>query len=109
MLNEALRLLRVYHDLSQTELAHRLGVSKSWVSEIEKGVKSPTLSLLQSYADVFDMPLSSILFFSEQMERDDFGERVRVGVAKKVVALLGFIAASKEGAADVKVAGDASS
>ena len=37
MLSEALRLIRVFHDLKQTELADRLGVSKSYLSEIESG------------------------------------------------------------------------
>jgi len=102
VLNEALRLLRVYHDLSQTELAQKLGVSKSWISEIENGLKSPTLSLLESYAEVFEMPLSSIMFCSEQIEDGKFEDRVRVGVAKKVVALLSFIAAGKEGTTNAK-------
>lgn len=36
MLSEALRLIRVFHDMKQTELAQRLGISKSYLSEIEK-------------------------------------------------------------------------
>ena len=37
MINEALRLIRVFHDLKQFELADRLKVSKSHISEIESG------------------------------------------------------------------------
>ena len=44
MLSEALRLTRVSHDVKQTELADRLGISKSHLSEIEKGSSSPGLS-----------------------------------------------------------------
>ena len=37
MLNQALRLIRTYHDFSQTELCAELGVSNSYLSEIESG------------------------------------------------------------------------
>ena len=93
MLNEALRLLRVFSDISQTEMAQRLGVTKSWISEIENGHKTPTLSLLNSYATVLDIPLSSILFFSEQIEGGGTAERARAFVSKKIIAILDYIAA----------------
>lgn len=93
MLNKALKLLRVFNELSQTEMAQKLGVTKSWISEIENGHKEPTLSLLQSYAEVLDIPLSSILFFSEHMENDGASEKTRVFVSKKVIAILDYIAA----------------
>ncbi|MGH6876906.1 MAG: helix-turn-helix domain-containing protein, partial [Rhizomicrobium sp.] len=35
MYNRALKLIRQYHRLSQVELADELGLSKSFVSEIE--------------------------------------------------------------------------
>lgn len=46
MLNEALRLIRVYHDLTQTQLCNQIGISNSHLSEIEKGKKQPSLDLL---------------------------------------------------------------
>ena len=68
MQHEALRLVRVFHDMNQTTLAERLQISKSYLSEIESGKKQVTLELLQKYADTFGMPLSSLLFFAEQVE-----------------------------------------
>ena len=48
MQNDALRLMRVFHDMSQTNLADKLGISKSYLSEIEKGEKKKvTLDLLE--------------------------------------------------------------
>ena len=47
MLNEALRLVRVYHDLSQADVAERVGLSKSYVSEIESGEKNVSLAVLE--------------------------------------------------------------
>ena len=92
MISDALRLIRVFHDLRQKELAEKLGIAPSHLSEIEHGKKQPTLQLLEAYAVEFKMPVSSILFFSEQMSGGR-AERIRTQVSKKVVTLLDFIAA----------------
>ncbi len=94
MLHEALRLIRVYHDLKQAELAEKLGISKSYMSEIEKGVKSPTVDLINKYAEVFKMPASSILFFAENMENPQpsgASRQARQFVAGKIIKLLQFL------------------
>ena len=92
MLGKALRLLRVFHDLSQTEVAKRLSVHKSWISEIEAGNKQPTLDLLEKYSAVFDIPVSSIMFFSENLSSNKTGDKAREFVSKKVLSLMEFIA-----------------
>ncbi len=92
MLGEALRLIRVYHDLTQTQLSFELGVSNSFLSEIESGKKSPSLDLLSKYGEKFEIPLSSLLFFSENLEKSKMTEHVRVGVARKVLSLLSWVA-----------------
>jgi len=92
MQHEALRLVRVFHDMNQTALAERLQISKSYLSEIESGKKPVTLELLQKYADAFGMPLSSLLFFAEQVEGGP-REKVRTAIAGKVVKMLNWIAA----------------
>ncbi len=92
MLNKALRLMRVFHDLTQKELAEKLGISTSHLSEIESGKKTPTLLVLNRYGEVFEMPVSSILFFSENLDSDINTEKVRIFVSSKILALLNFIA-----------------
>jgi transcriptional regulator with XRE-family HTH domain len=92
MLNEALRLMRVFNDLSQKELAEKLGISKSYISEIESGKKTPTLELLNRYSDNFDIPTSSIMFFAESLDKDTKSEKLRVFVSSKILAILNVIA-----------------
>ncbi|MEQ8754667.1 MAG: helix-turn-helix transcriptional regulator [Coleofasciculus sp. G1-WW12-02] len=92
MLNEALRLMRVFHDLSQKELAGKLGISKSYLSEIESGKKTPTLDLLNRYSQFLDIPVSSIMFFSESLNKDIKVEKLRTFVSSKILAILNFIA-----------------
>lgn len=91
MLNEALRLIRVFHDIKQYELANRLGVSRSFLSEIETGTKTPSLELLDKYAEEFGIPRSSILFFAEQLPGAKRGEAARRAIASKVLDILRFI------------------
>ncbi|MDH1511881.1 helix-turn-helix domain-containing protein [Pseudomonas mosselii] len=88
MLYKALRLIRSFHDMSQTELSESLGISKSYLSEIESGKKQPTLDILEKYSKEFEIPLSSIMFFSETIDANKLGEKVRVSLAKKVVSIL---------------------
>ncbi|MBN3899416.1 MAG: helix-turn-helix transcriptional regulator [Nostoc sp.] len=92
MLSEALRLIRVFYDLTQKELAEKLGISKSYLSEIESGKKTPTLELLNRYSEFFDIPASSIMFFSESLNKDIKTEKLRTFVSSKILAILNFIA-----------------
>lgn len=88
MLNKALKLIRTYYDISQTELSSQIGVSNSYLSEIESGKKQPTIDLLKKYSELFDMPLSSILFFSEGLDAPKATDAMRMTVAKSVISLL---------------------
>ena len=93
MLGEALRLIRVYHDLKQKEVAERLDISTSYLSEIEKGRKTPSLELIQRYSDEFGLPVSSIMFFAESVEADGAYDHARTFVAGKIVGLMQFLEA----------------
>jgi transcriptional regulator with XRE-family HTH domain len=92
MLSEALRLVRVFHDMKQNELATRLGISKSYLSEIEAGKKQPTIEIINRYSSEFHIPSSSILFFSESLESPsgsaNAADRARGVIARKVVNFL---------------------
>lgn len=92
MLNRALRLLRTYHQISQVHLASELGISNSYLSEIEKGDKAPSIELLMKYSEKFKMPTSSILLFSESLDsRDPKRSKLRVAAADKILRLLEWL------------------
>ncbi|MFI4947239.1 MAG: helix-turn-helix transcriptional regulator [Alphaproteobacteria bacterium] len=92
MLNRALRLVRVYHDLSQVDLARRLGLSKSYVSEIESGRKKAGLDLLERYSKEFKIPASSLLLFAEHAGGANSSPDLRSYVAEKTLKMLDWIA-----------------
>ena len=104
MLAEALRLIRVFHDMKQNELAARLGVSKSYLSEIESGRKAPSVEIIEKYASEFQIPASSILFFSEQLgdlsSGHDVADKARGVIARKVLNFLRIIEARTDGHAE---------
>ena len=95
MLSEALRLIRVFHDMKQRDLADKLGVSNSHISEIEAGKKQPSLELIDRYSNEFGIPSSSILFFAENLEDSsnvsDPKDRARQAISRKVIQFLNFI------------------
>jgi transcriptional regulator with XRE-family HTH domain len=96
MLHEALRLIRVYHDMKLSDVAVKLGISKSYLSEIEHGRKKPTLDIVEKYSKIFNIPVSSIMFFSENMGNTDKFQKARLAVASKVVSLLKFLEARSD-------------
>lgn len=83
MIGTALRLVRDYHRLDQRELAGKLGISPSYLSELEKGKKKPSLELLEKYQAVFDLPPSSLIYIFEALETGK-GK----GIAKKAIKIL---------------------
>ena len=92
MLNNALRMIRIFHDVSQKDMATRLQIAPSYLSEIESGKKDATLSLLSRYSEEFKIPMSSILFFSEHMDNGGAPSILKKAVSSKVLKLLEFIA-----------------
>ncbi|NLH82455.1 MAG: helix-turn-helix transcriptional regulator [Phyllobacteriaceae bacterium] len=92
MYHRALKLIRQYHRLSQVDLAERLDLSKSFISEIEKdGGKKPSIDVLERYASYFKIPLSSLMLFAERTDKNDFSERSRIYAADKVLKMLEWL------------------
>ncbi len=74
-ISNQIRLLRFQHgEMTQDQLAARIGVTRQTVAAIEKGKYSPTLEAAFRIAAVFDAPLDAV--FQYQREADgDFQKR----------------------------------
>ena len=92
MLNRALRLIRVYHDLNLSEVSQRVSLSKSYISEMERGHKKVSLDVLQKYSVAFGIPMSSLMLFAERVEDGRLSEGSRVYIADKALKMLEWIA-----------------
>lgn len=88
MMNDALRLLRLYSRYSQAEMAKRLGVAQSLVSDVENGRKNVTMDLLAAYSQATGIRMSQLLFFAEEMEGEPIARRGQLIIADKVLKLL---------------------
>lgn len=55
-----LRVLRAEHDLSQAELADRLGIARQTVNALEAGKYAPSLPLAFKISKVFNKPVEEI-------------------------------------------------
>lgn len=87
MLNKALKIVREVHRMKQGELADSLGISKSYLSELERGEKKVSLDVLNKYATTFDVPASTFLSFMEALEGESEVRRAR---AEKLLSVLSW-------------------
>ena len=71
MIGEAIRIIRVFNGLNQQELARTLEISHSYLSQIESGKRIPPLDTIKKISREFGIPVSSLIFFSEQLETGD--------------------------------------
>lgn len=61
-----IRTLRFMHgEMTQAELAQRIGVTRQTVIAIEQGKYSPTLELAFQIARVFEVPLDEVFQYDE--------------------------------------------
>jgi len=60
----SVRTLRFHHDeMTQQELAEKVGVSRQTIVAIEKSKYSPSLELAFKIANVFDTPLGDVFSY----------------------------------------------
>ncbi|AIZ79731.1 MULTISPECIES: helix-turn-helix domain-containing protein [Actinobacillus] len=89
MLAKALKLIRQFNHIKQKDMAIKLGISPSHLSEIESGKNSISMELLNKYSSVFDIKTSQILLFSEQLENEKpFSHNVRTFIADKILKIM---------------------
>lgn len=65
MIGPILKAIRLFHTKSQKHLAEKLGISPTYLCEIEKGKKDPTLRLIEKYREIYGFPLSFIFEMAE--------------------------------------------
>lgn len=88
MINDALRLLRLYLGLSQKQIAAELELSQSMVSEIENGAKPVSMDVLAKYSAKLNIRMSQLLFFAEELEGEPLKTRGKFIIANRVLKLL---------------------
>lgn len=88
MINDALKLLRLYCGLSQVEIANKIGVSQSMISDIESSRKKVTIDLLEKYSSSMNIRMSQLMFFAEEIDGQTLKTKGQLIIADKVLKLL---------------------
>lgn len=89
MLGRSLKAIREFHGISINKLAGEINISKSYISEIENGKKKPSLEIIKSYSDYFEIPISSIFFFEEAGQADNnYKGSLKRFVSEKILRLM---------------------
>jgi putative transcriptional regulator len=65
-MNNRIKELRARLDLSQLELARKVGVRRETIVFLEKGKYNPSLRLAHDVARTFSLPIEQVFFFDEQ-------------------------------------------
>ncbi|NOH25696.1 transcriptional regulator [Vibrio europaeus] len=86
MINKALRLIRQYHSVSIATLSAEFELSREQLIALESGQKPIDKKLLQKYSDKFDIPMSSLIMFSESIKNEGrISKKFRKLMASKVI------------------------
>ncbi|MEU5790045.1 helix-turn-helix transcriptional regulator [Micromonospora purpureochromogenes] len=66
-MTNSIRALRAAHgDMTQAELARRVGVTRQTVIAIEQGRYSPSLEMAFQIAAVFDVPVTDVFQYPQE-------------------------------------------
>jgi transcriptional regulator with XRE-family HTH domain len=76
-LGQHLRGLRKMHELSLEQLAERCGLSVGALSQIERGITSPTMRSLRRLSEVFNVPMSQLFHEGDYPPVEELGRIVR--------------------------------
>ena len=60
-LGRKLRRLRQERDWSQEELAHESGLHRTYISDLERTARNPTITVVDRLAQTFGVPIGQLL------------------------------------------------
>ena len=93
---DTLKKLRGIYGLKASEMSAKLGISPSYLSEIENGKKKPTLELLEKYADIFDIKLSSLILISETYEEAEAKGKGSIMIRNMMLKLIDSMSGNED-------------
>jgi transcriptional regulator with XRE-family HTH domain len=97
LLGKILKHIRVFGNYTQSELAEKIDISSSYISEIETDKKIPTIDILQKYSNYFDIPLSAIMLFAEEYDnKSSLKKKAKSFLTKTTTRLLDWICKEDE-------------
>lgn len=68
VIGDVLKRTRAIYGYRANEMCTKLGISASYLSEIENNKKKPSLDILEKYAEIYGIRLSSLILLSENID-----------------------------------------
>ena len=91
MLGKILRDIRLFNEVTLTDLSTDFKLSQGYLSEIELGKKEPTFEVIQKYSQKFNVPISAIMFFVENQNEPEVIKSFRRIVGNQTSKLFDYL------------------
>ncbi|MNI43164.1 HTH-type transcriptional regulator SinR [compost metagenome] len=95
MIGDVLKRTRAIYGYKASEMSSLLGISNSYLSEIENNKKQPSLELLQNYSKVLGIKLSSLILLSENFEEASKNDQSQEFIKNMMLRLINFMSKDK--------------
>ena len=87
-IGEVLRLLRISYDLSISELSKKTNISKSYITEIEKGEKNPSNKILKNYSSGLGIPEETLNYLLNNYSQKHLSyQKLLIEILEKIAKL----------------------
>jgi Predicted transcriptional regulators len=96
MIGDVLKRIRLIYGYKASEMSSLLGISNSYLSEIENNKKQPSLDLLNSYAKIYGIKLSSLILLAESFEEASSHNKAQELVKKTMLRLIDLMSKGEE-------------
>lgn len=88
MIGDILKDTRAIYGYKAVEMSKLLGISQSYLSEIENNKKQPPLELLKKYSKIYGMKLSSLILISENYDDAKEANKSNKFIRKMMIKLI---------------------
>lgn len=67
-----LRTVRIAQDLSTKEVADKMNVRTSYITDVERGDRTPSISTLDKYCEALNIPTNSIFLWRDSQKKNHY-------------------------------------
>lgn len=86
-----LKKLRMIYGDTAKDFSGKINISPSYLSEIETGKKSPSLEILNNYAEILGLKVSTLILLAEdkkQINNESQAKKLIKPLMEKVISLM---------------------
>lgn len=100
-IGELLKKLRLIYNFKAVDVCQKIGISASYLSEIEHNKRIPPIDLLQKFSELFGIKLSTLILMSEEYRELQEMNKAEIFIQKKMIQLVNKYSTDLEEPIDV--------